>query len=264
MEQYIQLGIQYGLKLLGAIAILIVGFWVVKKVSKGMKKVLMKKDIDASLTTFLSSFVNVICKILVILVAIASVGIEMTSIVAIMGAASLAIGMALSGTFQNFAGGMVILFLKPFKVGDVIEAQGFTGTVSEILMFTTMIKTADNKCIFIPNGGLANGSIVNYTRTGTRRLDLTYNIAYGDNVERAREILTRLINEDKRIHTEPAPMIVLSSLADSAVHVSVRIWTNASDLFDVQFSLNEKVYAAFPAQGLSFPFPQVQVHTSGK
>ncbi len=261
-EQYIQLGIQYGLKLISAIVILIVGFWLAKKLTKAMRKMLGKRDIDASLSSFLSSFVNIVLKILVLLIAIASVGIEMTSIIAIIGAASLAIGMALSGTFQNFAGGIVILFLKPFKVGDFIEAQGFSGTVSEIAMFTTMITTADNKCIFIPNGGLANGSIVNYTRSGTRRVDQTYSISYGDDVQHARVILAKLIDEDTRIHKTPEPAIMLSALSNNSVDVTVRVWTDAGNYFPVLFDLNEKVYATFPKSGVSFPLSRVQVYTA--
>ncbi len=259
-EQYIQLGIQYGLKLIGAILILIVGFWLAKKLTRGMRKMLSKRDIDASLGSFLSSFVNIVLRILVILIAIASVGIEMTSIVAIIGATSLAIGMALSGTFQNFAGGIVILFLKPFKVGDYIEAQGFAGTVSEIAMFTTMITTVDNKVIFIPNGGLANGSIVNYTKSGKRRVDQTYSISYGDNVQLAREALAKIIAEDSRIHQTPAPDILLTALSGNSVDITIRVWTDAGNYFGVLFDLNEKVYAALPKAGVSFPLPRVQVH----
>ncbi len=259
-DQYIQLGIQYGLKLLGAIAILVVGFWIAKKLTKGLRKMLGKRDIDPSLSSFLSSITSVLLRILVVLIAVASVGIEMTSIVAIIGATSLAIGMALSGTFQNFAGGIVILFLKPFKVGDFIEAQGFLGTVSEIAMFTTIITTVDNKCIFIPNGSLANGSVINYTRTGIRRVDQTYSISYGDDVQRARELFAKLIDEDTRIHKTPAPDILLTALSNNSVDITIRVWTDAGNYFGVLFDLNEKVYAALPKSGVSFPLPRVQVH----
>ena len=252
--------ISYGLKLVAAVLILIAGFWLAGKFTKYLKKVLEKRNIDISLSSFLTSFLNILFKILTILIAVASVGVEMTSITAILAAASLAVGMALSGTLQNFAGGVIILFLKPFKVSDVIEAQGFVGTVKEIAMFTTMITTPDNKCIFIPNGSLANGAIINYTREGLRRLELVYDIAYGDSVDQARKTLSTIIEADSRIYKEPAPIIVVSMLGASSISMMIRIWTSVADLASVQFDLNEKVYKTFPGAGLNFPFPQMDVH----
>ncbi|MDR2563304.1 MAG: mechanosensitive ion channel [Prevotellaceae bacterium] len=252
--------ISYGLKLVSAVLVLIAGFWLAGKFTKYLRKVLEKRSIDVSLSSFLTSFLNILFKILTILISVASVGVEMTSITAILAAASLAVGMALSGTLQNFAGGVIILFLKPFKVSDVIEAQGFVGTVKEIAMFTTMIITPDNKCIFIPNGSLANGAIINYTREGIRRLETIYDIAYGDDVDKARKILTTIISADNRVYKDPTPIIVVSTLGSSSISIMVRIWTSAADLVPVQFDLNEKVYKTFPAEGLNFPFPQMDVH----
>lgn len=222
---------------------------------------LIRRNAEVSISSFLTSLINIVLKVLIVVIAVASVGVEMTSIAAILGAGSLAVGMALSGTLQNFAGGIVILFLKPFKVGDYIEAQGFGGTVSEIAIFTTLIKTPDNKSIFIPNGGLANGSITNFTKEGIRRLEAVYNIGYGDDVEVARQTMLAILKEDPRIHREPAPLIALSSLGPSTINIIVRVWVNADNFAAVQFDLNEKVYRQFPLAGLTFPFPQMEIHT---
>ena len=260
IDTIFSLAISYGLKLMTAILVLIVGFWLAGKFTKYLKKIFEKRNIDISLSSFLTSFLNILFKILTILISVASVGVEMTSITAILAAASLAVGMALSGTLQNFAGGVMILFLKPFKVGDIVEAQSFVGTVKEIAMFTTMITTPDNKCIFIPNGSLANGSIINYTRENLRRLDLVYDIAYGDDLDRARKTLESIIASDNRVYKDPAPLIVLSTLGSSSVSITARVWARASDLFLIQVDLNEKVYKTFPSEGLNFPFPQMDVH----
>ena len=259
-DTILSLAINYGLKLLAAILVLIIGFWLADKFTKYLRKIFEKRNVDTSLSSFLTSFLNILFKILIILVSVASVGVEMTSITAMLAAASLAVGMALSGTLQNFAGGVIILFLKPFKVGDVIEAQGFVGTVKEIAMFTTLITTPDNKYIFVPNGSLANGSIINYTRENVRRLEVVYDIAYGDDVDKARKTLETIIAADIRVCKEPAPMIAVSSLGTSSVSITVRVWTGIADLVPVQFDLNEKVYKTFPAEGLNFPFPQMDVH----
>jgi small conductance mechanosensitive channel len=259
-QDTLSLIISYGWKLIAAIAILIVGFWLAGKFTKHLKRVFVKRNVDSSLSSFLTSFLNILFKILVIVIAVTNIGVQTTAIVGILTAGGLAVGMALSGTLQNFAGGVVILFLKPFKVGDTVEAQGFVGTVKEIAMFTTMILTPDNKTIFIPNGSLANGSLINYTRETTRRLEAVYDIAYGDDVNRARETLAAIIADDERIHKNPAPMIVLSALGANSVCITVRVWVDVANLFVVQYDLNEKVYQAFPSKGLNFPFPQMDVH----
>jgi len=177
-----------------------------------------------------------------------------------LGAAGLAVGLALSGTLQNFAGGAMILLFKPFKVGDVIEAQGFIGKVSEIQIFNTILKTPDNKTIIIPNGGLATSSMTNYTTEPTRRVDWTFGIGYGDDVDKAKEVIKGLCDQDPRILKDPELFIAVSALADSSVNFAVRAWVNADDYWNVFFEMNEKVYKSFDREGLNIPFPQMDVH----
>jgi small conductance mechanosensitive channel len=192
--------------------------------------------------------------------ALSIIGIEMTSFVAILGAAGLAVGMALSGTLQNFAGGVIILLLRPFKVGDFVEASGYTGTVDEIQIFHTTLKTPDNKTVILPNGPLASGSLINYSTEPTRRVDFTFGIAYGDDADNARSVLLTLIKADSRIMTDPEPNVFVGALADSAVNLSVRVWVRSEDYWPVFFDLTEKVYKVFPQSQLNFPFPQMDVH----
>ena len=187
-------------------------------------------------------------------------GVEMTSFVAIMGAAGLAVGLALSGTLQNFAGGVMILLFKPYKVGDVIDAQGYTGAVKEIQIFVTILTTADNKTVLIPNGPLATCALINYSTQPTRRVDWTIGIAYGDDLDRAYEVINKLIAADNRILKDPEPFVALSALADSSVNIVVRAWVNAPDYWSVFFKMNEEVYRTFGKEGLSIPFPQMDVH----
>lgn len=260
-DSLIDTSIQFGIKLVIAVIILIIGLWVAQKLTNSLRKLMILKDIEPSLCSFLSSLSSIVLKILVIIIVLTTVGIEMTSIVAILGAASLAVGMALSGTLQNFAGGVVILLFKPFKVGDFIETQnGFSGTVTDIFIFTTRIKTIENKMIYMPNGALSNGVITNSNQAGTRRTDCTYGIAYGNDVEKARSILLDMLTNDERVHKDPAPVVLLSDLAPNSVNITVRYWADTSDALNVKFELNEKVYAEFRKQGFSFPFPQMDVH----
>jgi len=188
------------------------------------------------------------------------VGIQMTSFIAMLGAASLAVGLSLQGSLQNFAGGIIILILKPFRVGDFIDGQGHMGTVEDIQIFNTTLKTVDNKVITIPNGGLANSSITNFSKKETRRVDWTFGIAYGDSYQKARDIIQKLIDADSRIHKDPAPFIRLSSLGDNSVNIVVRVWLNAPDYWEVFFEMNEKVYDSFAKEGINIPFPQMDVH----
>ncbi len=260
-ESYIDSAIKFGVKFILAVAILIVGMWLAKKITKSFRKVMIARDVEPSLSSFLSSLISIILKILVVVIVLTTVGIEMTSIVAILGAASLAIGMALSGTLQNFAGGVVILLFKPFKVGDFIETQsGFSGTIQDIFIFTTRMKTAENKIVYLPNGTLSNGVITNFNQEGVRRIDCTFGISYGNDVEKARKVLLDMLNKDERIHQEPVPIVYLSNLADSSVKILARFWADSSNVFPLQCDLNEKVYIEFGKHGLSFPFPQLDVH----
>lgn len=255
-----QLGIDYGLRIVAALATLVIGLYVVSIVRRIVVTMLDRSKVDPSLRSFLGSLVSILLKILVYITALGVLGIEMTSFIAIMGAAGLAIGMALSGTLQNFAGGVMILLFKPYKVGDVIEAQGYVGSVKEIQIFVTILTTPDNKTVLIPNGPLATGSLINYTTQATRRVDWTFGIAYGDDIDKAYAVLTRLIEADDRIHKEPAPFMALHALADSSVNIVVRVWVNSPDYWPVFFRMNEQVYKTFPKEGLSIPFPQMDVH----
>lgn len=251
---------QYGPKLIGAIITLIIGLWVVKRISKFFDKSLEKKNVDPSLRPFLSSMVGTLLKIFLFVSVLSMMGIEMTSFVAILGAAGLAVGLALSGTLQNFAGGVIILILKPFKVGDFIEAQGYSGSVSSIQIFNTILKTPDNKTIFIPNGGLSTGALTNYSTEATRRVDWTVGIGYGDDIEKARKILLEILTADERIFKDPAPFVKVSALADSSVNLATRVWVNAADYWPVSMDTNEKIYNEFNNQGINIPFPQMDVH----
>ncbi|MFO7867923.1 MAG: mechanosensitive ion channel [Bacteroidales bacterium] len=260
IEQLGHMAVRYGPKLLGAILFLIIGFKVIKSMVKGTGRILVKSNIDETLQPFIKSIVSILLKILLVISVLGMVGVEMTSFIAILGAAGLAIGMALSGTLQNFAGGVIILIIKPFKVGDFIESQGHMGTVHEIQIFNTILKTPDNKTIIIPNGGLATSSVTNFSAEENRRVDFTFGIAYGDKFEQAKEILQGLINEDARIFKDPEPVIILHSLGDSSVNVVVRVWSKTSDYWAIYFDMNQKVYTEFAKKGITIPFPQMDVH----
>jgi len=255
-----ELAITYGLQLASAVATLVIGLYVVGIIVKIVGKIFERSNVDSSLRGFLSSMISILLKIMVYISAIGMLGVEMTSFIAILGAAGLAVGMALSGTLQNFAGGVMILLFKPYKVGDVIEAQGFIGSVKEIQIFVTILTTPDNKTILIPNGPLANDSMVNFSTQATRRVDFSFGIAYGDDLDKAYSVLQGLIDADSRILKDPEPFMGLGELADSSVNITVRVWVNAADYWGVHFDMNENVYKVFDKEGLSIPFPQMDVH----
>jgi len=259
-DEYSKLIVDYGSSLLYAVIVLIIGLWIAKVITNSMKKAMLKSKMDDSLVPFLGSLLGTILKVMVVISALGMLGIEMTSFIAILGAAGLAVGMALSGTLQNFAGGVMLLIFKPFKVGDFITAQGHSGVVKEIQIFNTIMNTPDNKIIIIPNGGLSTGSMTNFSAMDTRRVDWSFGIAYGDDVNKAEEVLMKLISADKRILKDPAPFIALGALADSSVNITVRVWVNAADYWGVFFDMNKSVYNTFGNEGLNFPFPQMDVH----
>ncbi|MEZ7515557.1 mechanosensitive ion channel family protein [Flavobacterium frigidarium] len=260
LNRIINFGIEYAPKLLGGIVVLFVGLWVIKFITKTVGKSLAKSSIDSSLIPFLKSITNIVLKALLAITVMGMIGIEMTSFVAIIGAAGLAVGLALSGTLQNFAGGVVILILKPFKIGDFIEAQGFSGTVKEINIFSTYLNTPDKKLVIIPNGPLSTGALINYSAEPLRRVDWTFGIAYGDDVESFKTAINQFISEDTRILKDPAPFLGLSELADSSVNFAVKGWVDSPDYWAVFFEMNEKVYTRFPDYNLNIPFPQMDVH----
>ncbi len=258
--EYSPLIVKYGTGLIYAVLVLLAGIYAARLVRNSARKVMIKRNLDPSLIPFVSSLIYTTLLILVIISALTMLGIEMTSFIALLGAAGLAIGMALSGTLQNFAGGVIILIIKPFKAGDVIEAQSYTGVVKEIQIFNTILTTFDNKTIILPNGALSSGSMVNYTTQATRRVDWKFGIAYGDNSDLAKKVLFDLIASDERVLKDPEPFVALSGLGDSSVNFVVRAWVNAADYWPVFFEMNEKVYKTFPREGLNIPFPQMDVH----
>tara|TARA_B100000809_G_scaffold266892_2_gene332629 strand:+ start:2503 stop:3321 length:819 start_codon:yes stop_codon:yes gene_type:complete len=261
-NQTVEIASEYGLKLLGAIAVWIIGAMIIKSMNKAFGKALDKSNTDASLKPFLKSIVGVLLKALLVITVLTMLGVEMTSFVAILGAAGLAVGLALSGTLQNFAGGVMILIFKPFKVGDVIDAQGYLGSVAEIQIFNTYLKTPDNKTIIIPNGGLSTSSMTNYSVEKFRRVDFTFGVGYGDSTEKTREVLNGLIAADKRILSggNHDPFIAVSGLGDSSVDFTVRVWVEAVNYWGVFFEMNENVYNTFNKEGLNIPYPQMDVH----
>ncbi|MFY9151943.1 MAG: mechanosensitive ion channel domain-containing protein [Prolixibacteraceae bacterium] len=260
LTQFTEHAITYGQKLLGAVVVLVIGLWVVKMLIKGFSRMLDRSKTDVSLKPFLKGIVSATLKIMLGISVLGMLGIEMTSFIAILASAGLAIGMAFSGTLQNFAGGIMILLFKPFKIGDFIDAQGHLGTVHEIQIFNTILKTPDNKTIIIPNGALSNSSMTNYTAEERRRVDWTFGIAYGEDVDKAKLLIKQLCDSDSRIQKDPELFIAVSELADSSVNFVVRAWTNTSDYWEVYFDLNESVYKTFNKEGVSIPFPQMDVH----
>ncbi len=266
IQPYIDLvtkfAIEYGLKILGALVVLILGLWIIKGLNRSIAKLLGKKQIDPSLQPFLKSLISAILKVLLVITVMSMLGIEMTSFVAILGAAGLAVGLALSGTLQNFAGGVMILILRPIRVGDFIEAQGFTGTVKEIQIFHTVLNTLDNKRVIIPNHGLSTDSIINYSIEPHRRVDFSFGISYSDDVEKAKSIIMDIAKQDDRVIKEGAraPFVRLGEMADSSVNITTRFWVNTADYWNVHFDVKERVYEAFNKNDINIPFPQMDVH----
>lgn len=250
----------YGMKLIAAIITLVIGLWIIKIITGVLYRVMTKRELEVSLRDFLKTLAAVLLKVMLFITVIGMMGIQMTSFIAILAAAGLAVGLALSGTLQNLAGGVMILIFKPFKAGDFIEAQGYTGIVSDIQIFITVLKTPDNKTVIIPNGGLATGALINYSVEANRRVDFSFGIAYGDDYDHAKKVISQLIEADTRILHDPAPFIALGELADSSVNITVRVWAKASDYWGVHFDLNEKIYKTFPSEKLNIPFPQIDVH----
>ena len=249
-----------GIKILVSIFILIIGRWVIKLVKNRMANGLVRKHADPTLHSFLSNLISVVLNFILIIIIISILGVNTSSLVALLASAGLAIGMALSGTLQNFAGGVIIILFRPFKVGDFISAQGQEGVVKEIQIFNTIILTTDNKVIHIPNGILSTGVMTIFTKEDTRRVDWTFSISYGDDYDKAKTVLLRLCQEDQRILQDPLPFVEIVNLNTSSVDLRVRVWVKSADYWPVFFSMNEKVYKTLPEEGLHFPFPQMDVH----
>ncbi|MFK5854652.1 MAG: mechanosensitive ion channel [Bacteroidota bacterium] len=261
MDWFSAEGINYALNLLGAIAVLVIGLWVIKLLTKNTFVLMDKSDLTPALKSFIKSILTVTLKIILIISVLGMIGIEMTTFIAMLTAASLAIAMAFNGSLSNFAGGMMILFFKPFKIGDYITAQGVSGTVKEIQIFVTYLTTPDNKTIILPNGSLSNGVLTNNSTQKFRRVDWTFGIGYGDDYDVAKAMIMGFIKEDKRILNEPAePFIVLGALADSSVNIVVRVWVDPADYWSVFFDMNEKYYKNADKHNISIPYPQMDIH----
>lgn len=264
LDEGIKLVVSYGPKLLLAIFVLFAGFWIIKKVSKLIAKLMEKRNVDISLRSFLHSIINVALKILLIISVLQMVGVETTSFVAMLGAAGLAIGMALQGSLSNFAGGVLILLFKPYKVGDLIEAQGYTGTVDDIQIFTTKLKTAQGRIIIIPNAALSNGNIVNHTVNGINRVDIMFSIDYNADIDTAKQVLLDVAKSAKGALSDPEPVCVVYSLGDSSVNIRQSTYCNPPDYWDVYFYNIEQGKKALDKAGVNIPFPQMDVFIKNK
>lgn len=261
LRTLVEHGSQLGYTIIKALIVFLVGRLVINLLNKLVRKILSKRNIEPSVKTFVSSLVNVSLTILLLISVIGALGVQTTSFAALLASAGVAIGMALSGNLSNFAGGLVILLLKPYRVGDYIQAQGVEGTVKEVQMFHTVLLTGDNKVIYVPNGSLSSGVVTNFSNQTTRRVDFTFNVSYGSDYEKVKQVIESVLAKDSRILSEPAaPFVALTALADSSVNVVVRVWVNSSDYWGVYFDINKNIYATFNEEGIDFPFPQLTVH----
>ena len=262
LTNLLQEGCWVALKIVLACVIYFIGKWLVNWIIRLMDRGFEHRNADASLRTFLRSLVKVIMMVIVILVVVQTLGINTTSFVALFASAGLAIGMALSGTLQNFAGGVVVLLLRPYRVGDYIVAQGQSGVVDSIGLFMTRIRTTDNRTIYVPNNSISSSIIDNYTQSDTRRLSWTLGISYGDDVDVARAEIMKMLTADSRILATPAPEVYVDALADSSVNLLIRAWVKTDDYWAVNYTINEQLYKELPKHGINFPFPQMDVHVT--
>lgn len=259
-EQMYDWGISAGKHLISALIIFVVGRFLISFLNRMVANIMIKRKVDPGIQSFVRNVMSILLTILLVVAIIGKLGIETTSFAALLASAGVAIGMALSGNLQNFAGGLIILILRPFKVGDWIETQGQSGTVREILIFHTLLTTADNKVIYIPNGALSSGTIVNYSREENRRVEWIVGVEYGEDCDKVESAVRTIITADQRILTTPAPFIALHALDASSVNVVIRVWVKTSDYWNVYFEMNKKIYAEFNKAGIGFPFPQLTVH----
>ena len=260
LSKLLDWGIEVGKDPLGAIIIYIVGRFIIKQVGRLLARILEKRKLEISVQTFLRSLVSILLNLILAFAIVSRLGVETTSFAALLASAGVAIGMALSGNLSNFAGGLIILVFKPFKVGDYIEGQNANGTVREIQIFHTILTTVDNKVIYVPNGALSSNAITNYSKQETRRAEWVFGVEYGEDFEKVKAVLQRIIDADPRILKDPAPMIALGALSASSVDIKVRAWAKTADYWDVYFDMNKIVYDTFNKEGIGFPFPQLTVH----
>lgn len=260
LSKLLDWGIEVGKNLLGAIIIYIVGRFIIKQLGRLLARILEKRKLEISVQTFLRSLVSILLNLILAFAIVSRLGVETTSFAALLASAGVAIGMALSGNLSNFAGGLIILVFKPFKVGDYIEGQNANGTVREIQIFHTILTTVDNKVIYVPNGALSSNAITNYSKQETRRAEWVFGVEYGEDFEKVKAVLQRIIDADPRILKDPAPMIALGALSASSVDIKVRAWAKTADYWDVYFDMNKIVYDTFNKEGIGFSFPQLTVH----
>ncbi|WP_175652162.1 mechanosensitive ion channel family protein [Pseudomonas sp. Marseille-P9899] len=255
-QTWVPLIMEYGSRLLLALITLAVGWWLINKVTAKLGRLVAIRNGDQALQGFISTLANIILKVLLFISVASMIGVETTSFVAAIGAAGLAIGLALQGSLANFAGGVLILLFRPFRLGDWIEAQGVSGTVDSIQIFHTVLRTGDNKTVIVPNGNLSNGIITNYNRQPTRKVVFDVGVDYEADLQKARNVLLDLAKNDPRVHADPAPQAVVATLGDSAITISLRIWVNTGDYWDVMFMLNERARDRLKSEGIDIPFPQ--------
>ena len=260
IDKLVELSISAGKNILMAVVVYVVGRFLISLIQKLLANMLSRRKVEISIQTFLKSLVSILLNVLLIISVVGALGVSTTSFAALLASAGVAIGMALSGNLQNFAGGLIILFFKPYKVGDWIEAQGTSGSVTAIQIMHTIVTTADNKVVYIPNGAMSSGVITNYSRMETRRVDWTVGVDYGEDIDKVKRIVEGLIAADSRILQTPAPVIALQALDASSVNVTIRVWVPNAEYWNVYFEMNKKIYDEFNKQGIDFPFPQLTIH----
>ncbi len=261
VDMAIQYGTEYGIKVIGAIAIFVIGKWVANKLSGFIKKLMERSEIDTTLSAFIASVIDILLMVVVVLAAINNLGVDTTSFIAILGAAGLAIGLALQGTFGNIGAGVILILFRPFEVGNFVSVAGESGTVEAITLFNTTLLTPDNKVILIPNSAVASGNITNFSKKEERRVDFVFGIGYDDDLKLAKTTLQEIIDADTRVLKDRASFIGVGELGDSSVNFTVRVWVKAADYWGVHFDTIEKVKLTFDEKGISIPYPQMDVHT---
>ncbi len=260
LRQGQELGTTFGVKIIAAIVILVVGRWVAKSLTNFVRRVMDRADVDEILKRFVGNLIYVALLVFVVLAAINQLGVQTTSFIAVIGAAGLAIGLALQGSLSNFASGILIIIFRPYKVGDYIEAGGTAGTVEEVQVFTTVLKSPGNQAIFVPNTQIMSGTITNYSTKPQRRVNLSASVGYNDDLDKVKQVLTDILAKDERVLEEPAPTIAIMELADSSINFVVRPWVKSADYWPLYFDLNERIKKRFDEEGISIPFPQRDVH----
>lgn len=259
-DKFQTVGVDFGISLVTAIAIFVIGRIVARVISRALRKLLQSQNVDKILESFVSNLTYWALMAFVIIAAITELGVETTSFIAMLGAAGLAVGLAMQGSLSNFAAGVLIVLFRHYRVGDYIEAAGIAGTVAEVQILTTTLKTPDNKTIIVPNSKIMGNIITNYSANETRRVDMVFGISYGDDIDKARNVMREVVEADERVHKEPAPAIVVNELGDSSVNFNVRPWVNTADYWAVKWDLTEAIKKRFDKEGITIPFPQRDVH----